>query len=63
MNSLDNVINVMNNNMAYIVSGMALMILILLILLIINMVKISKMKKKYKSFMQGKMQNLLKIHY
>lgn len=54
MNSLDNVINVMNNNMAYIVSGMALVILILLILLIINMVKISKMKKKYNSFMQGK---------
>ena len=45
---------IIDNNAAYIILGMAAVILILLVLVIVNILQNSKLKKKYNKFMSGK---------
>lgn len=48
-----NFIDIMNDNMAYIVLGLAVLSFLLLIFLILLLAKHSKLDKKYKKFMTG----------
>ena len=56
MSYLTDIVNVLENNMEFVLIGVAVAALILLILLIItitNLVQIKKLKKKYEKFMNG----------
>ena len=56
MSYLTDIVNVLENNMEFVLIGVAVAALILLILLIItivNLVQIKKLKKKYAKFMTG----------
>lgn len=56
MSYLTDIVNVINNNMEYVLIGVAvaaLIFIITFILMIVNMVQISKLKKKYQTFMGG----------
>ena len=56
MSYLTDIVNVLENNMEFVLIGVAVAALILLILLIItivNLVQIKKLKKKYTKFMTG----------
>ena len=56
MSYLTDIVNVLENNMEFVLIGVAVAALILLILLIItivNLVQIKKMKKQYEKFMSG----------
>ena len=56
MNYLTDIVNVLENNMEFVLIGVAALVLIVLILLIItivNLVQIKKLKKKYVKFMSG----------
>lgn len=48
-----NFIDIMNNNIAYIVLGLAALSILLLLFIIVLLVKHSKLNKKYKKFMTG----------
>ena len=56
MSYLTDIVNVLENNMEFVLIGVAVAALILLVLLIItivNLVQIKKLKKKYEKFMNG----------
>ena len=56
MSYLTDIVNVLENNMEYVLIGVsvaALILLILLIITIVNLVQIKKLKKKYAKFMTG----------
>ena len=56
MSYLTDIVNVLENNMEFVLIGVAVVALILLVLLIItivNLVQIKKLKKKYEKFMNG----------
>lgn len=56
MNYLTDLVNILENNLEFVLIGVAVAIFILLILLIVtivNLVQIKKLKKKYAKFMNG----------
>ena len=56
MSYLTDIVNVLENNMEFVLIGVAVVALILLIfwiITIVNLVQIKKMKKKYEKFMSG----------
>ena len=56
MSYLTDIVNVLENNMEFVLIGVAVVVLILLIfwiITIVNLVQIKKMKKKYEKFMSG----------
>ena len=56
MSYLTDIVNVLENNMEYVLIGVsvaALILLILLIITIVNLVQIKKLKKKYAKIMTG----------
>lgn len=54
MNNIESIVDILNQNLLYIVAGLTVVTIVLLVLLIVNMVKTSKLKKRYESFMRGK---------
>jgi hypothetical protein len=48
-----NIMEVINSNSAYIISGITILLIILMALVIVLLCKLSKLNKKYKQFMQG----------
>lgn len=56
MSYLTELVNMINNNMEYVLIGVAvaaLIVLIMFIIMIVNLVQIRKLKKKYTTFMGG----------
>lgn len=56
MSYLTDIVNVLENNMEFVLIGVAVLVLILLVLLIltiVNLSQIKKLKKKYTQFMSG----------
>ena len=56
MSYLTDIVNVLENNMEFVLIGVAALVLILFVLLIItivNLVQMKKLKKKYEKFMSG----------
>ncbi|MDD7641278.1 MAG: DUF4446 family protein [bacterium] len=56
MSYLTDIVNVLENNMEFVLIGVAVLVLILLVLLIltiVNLSQIKKLKKKYTKFMSG----------
>lgn len=56
MSYLTDIVNIINNNMEYVLIGVAvaaLIFLIMFVIMIVNLVQIKKLKKKYETFMGG----------
>ena len=53
---LTDIVNIINNNMEYVLIGVAvaaLIFIVMFIIMIVNLVQINKLKKKYETFMGG----------